>query len=957
MDRYFSVGTKLNMPGKSGIFEIQEKIGRGASAVVYRAFHTDEQGNITEHLLKEYNPKHIALHRDNTGVLCCSEGKDEKEFMNGLVRFEAGYKTQLEIRNQIDALKNVTSNIQDIYYANGTQYIDMTCNWGEPYDKVQETSLYNLLRRMRGLAKVIGHYHKAGLLHLDIKPGNIFVIPETTEMVLLFDFDSVIKKEDVKNGVITSYTKSWAAPEQLLNHKNKIGETTDLYAIGEILFYQIMGRHSETDERRSFSKYNIDKNAKIFENVNPQVFPLLQKVLKKTICNITSLRYQSADELISALDEMIELSHPEKAFLKSSIPMAQNLFIGRNRELEEIHYNLSENNVMFISGIGGIGKTELVKQYAKKYQDEYDTVIFAPFLTDITSMLINDVTVPIYNFSQYQEENPLDYYVRKLRKLKELCDERVLFIVDNLDEEDENINAITELNCKVLVTTRRDFSEYGYKQLNLDSLEKKEDIIAIFNAYYTRALSEDEASQVEQIIDLVAGHTMVVELLAKQMMAGRITPAKMLEKLQVGISNSGHEKVKSGKDGMLAKRSAYEHIQMLFNISELNDKEKYILANLSLLPYTGVPVELFHDWCELEDYEELNELAANGWIKVNKETDYVSMHPVIAEIEIEVLQQKSNMCDKMLGNILEFADNDTAIIENNLTLGWISNIGKEIANRLLVIGIKTINVSTFLTRIATEHSRLMQMDVALKCCKKALEIRLSIKNIDPGYIAASYSDLGVLCKNTKNYEKAKKYFKDALSIYIKEFGMSSRHTARVYKQMGSLESTHGNFNGAIEYYNKAIETFQSTRDDYEGLMHTFLAVGNSCINHKEYEKAEKYLLNALECGDYVDANKYIAEQMLIYKSLGRLYTNIGNFEEAEHYYKNALEIQKNLFSEHHEETIDTYRSLGNLSIKAEKFDMAREYFEKVLSICKSLYKEDHPAVIKAYNILKNLYYK
>ena len=166
-------------------------------------------------------------------------------------------------------LKNYTCNVQGFYRGNGTVYLDTTCFAGRVY------------------TRVLGYYHKKNLLHLDIKPDNILVRPEeeTVEDVMLFDFDSVTEFDIVKEGRSLSFTREWAAPEQKLPRRYKeICRGTDIYAIGEIIFVQIFGRHSEESERRSFSRYTFDYEAGIFKGVNPRVFPLLETLLKKTLC-------------------------------------------------------------------------------------------------------------------------------------------------------------------------------------------------------------------------------------------------------------------------------------------------------------------------------------------------------------------------------------------------------------------------------------------------------------------------------------------------------------------------------------------------------------------------------------------------------------------------------------------------------------------------------------------------
>lgn len=336
------------------------------------------------------------------------------------------------------------------------------------------------------------------------------------------------------------------------------------------------------------------------------------------------------------------------------MPAVSGFFTGREKEIQEIHDRLKENDIVFLSGIGGIGKSELAKHFAYQYGKEYDAIIFASFVNDIQMMIADDTFVPICNFSQYPEEKPEEYFARKMRKLAEICDERTLMIVDNLDTtEDPDMDHLFRLGCKMLVTTKMDFSDvYPEAQLNLGVLENP---LEVFHEYYKKPVSDEEQKSVDEIIDIVCGHTMTVELLAKQMMAGRVKPQKMLEKLKNGgISESGKEKVRTAKDGNLAMQNTYGHIQALFDLSELDEDEKYILANLSLIPHTGISADLFAEWCEIEDFDTINKLAVQGWIRWDREKDYISVHPVIADISSTMIKQSLVMIEKQVYNQAEY---------------------------------------------------------------------------------------------------------------------------------------------------------------------------------------------------------------------------------------------------------------------------------------------------------------
>ena len=261
----------------------------------------------------------------------------------------------------------------------------MTVFSGQTYNNIKSEPLHSLMLRMRDLAQAIGNYHSAGFLHLDIKPENIFVLDEEQPVkgIMLFDFDSVIEKNNIMNASSLSYTKDWAAPEQLLPYKrNTICEATDLFSIGEIIFTKIFGRHSTQAERRNFAEYDIDYTNDIFKNVNPKVVPLIKELFRHTLCAVPARRYQTADELIEQLDKIVALSDPQEPFIKKGALSLAGFFTGRDLEIKAIHEKFKETDTIFLSGIGGIGKSELAKHYAKTYESEYDAIIFAPFVQE-----------------------------------------------------------------------------------------------------------------------------------------------------------------------------------------------------------------------------------------------------------------------------------------------------------------------------------------------------------------------------------------------------------------------------------------------------------------------------------------------------------------------------------------------------------------------------------------------
>lgn len=370
MNRILDIGYPLMLGNNEELFIIKDILGKGASSVTYLA-----ECNQTEHVLKECNPLGLHMHRDDTGTLIPDTKLYENKFKECLERFENGVKKQLAFR-MTETLKNSTSNVQKIYHANGTTYIDMTYFKGCTYDQVENESLFDLLRRMKALAKIISGYHNEGYLHLDIKPQNIYAIPETPEMVMMFDFDSVVPETDVESIVLLSYTDSWAAPEQkMAKYRKNICKATDLFAIGEIIFYRVMGRHSSTDERFDFSKYAYNRDAEIFANVNPKVFKKLDELFHRTICCAPVNRLQSAEDLIDLLDEIIPLAYCTYngllAFERNNFQMKLQSYVENNpykKDRQDFLYEV----ICEINGIGADTYKDEQKKTRKLDTSEFE---------------------------------------------------------------------------------------------------------------------------------------------------------------------------------------------------------------------------------------------------------------------------------------------------------------------------------------------------------------------------------------------------------------------------------------------------------------------------------------------------------------------------------------------------------------------------------------------------------
>ena len=322
-------------------------------------------------------------------------------------------------------------------------------------------------------------------------------------------------------------------------------------------------------------------------------------------------------------------SNHSRLYLIDRPQLPRGLFVGREHEIEEIAAKLQENNILFLQGMGGIGKSEIAKGYAQKYRDRYDTVIFAGYTSDLLSLVCSD-ELPIGNLRRADGEGQEEWFRRKLDAFHTLAGERTLLIIDNFDvDEDDHLKDLLNLSCHLIFTTRNDHSDYP--TLTVGPIADFEQLRKIFNTHYGRPLKTNEQDTVDEILRLVNGHTITVELIAKQMKASFLKPAQMLDRLrQTGVNLHLKEKVK--REGSAEKLNSFDYIRQLFNFSDLSEAEDHLLSCLCLVPYSGIEVPALGEILELEDYDAINDLIGKSWLMLDEDDNRISLHPVICDV-------------------------------------------------------------------------------------------------------------------------------------------------------------------------------------------------------------------------------------------------------------------------------------------------------------------------------------
>ncbi|OBI35059.1 serine/threonine-protein kinase [Mycobacterium colombiense] len=164
-----------------------------------------------------------------------------------------------------------------------------------------------VLEIVTAVADALDHGHRRGMLHRDVKPGNILLTESDSELrrILLSDFGIARKVDDI-NGLMTTDgagTASYAAPEQLMG--GALDGRADQYALAATAFHLLTGAAPFTDASAAAVIANhLNAPPPLLAQRRPDLAPL-DPVLSKAMSKDPAQRFSRCIDFAQALGESI----------------------------------------------------------------------------------------------------------------------------------------------------------------------------------------------------------------------------------------------------------------------------------------------------------------------------------------------------------------------------------------------------------------------------------------------------------------------------------------------------------------------------------------------------------------------------------------------------------------------------------------------------------------------------
>lgn len=353
--------------------------------------------------------------------------------------------------------------------------------------------------------------------------------------------------------------------------------------------------------------------------------------------------------------------------LLQSPTLSKDRFFGREAALFDLRDLAASGKKCLISGIGGVGKTELLRQLIRRCVEEQlvDKLAIIPYRKDLTESLL-------YAFPELRQpgqEETLNFVLHRLET--ETQEGSLLVLVDNVTgdpDSDAGLARLAKLPCTVMLTSRRrqmaGFEEYPLSAPNADACA------LIFRDNYGSPLTEMDRKELNALLshpDFC--HPLTLRLMARAARSKSWSVADLYRTLR---ESTGLTWMEEGRQVRLEQILA-----QLYPASQIPEGGNTLIQLFTLLPRDSYPADtLLKYFPQLFSGEE--ELTANLSVLVSRslleqDSSGYSMHPVISQC----LRQKSwpeARLEPFLAGLRPWLQDAALDIEGALNQQWLAQI-------------------------------------------------------------------------------------------------------------------------------------------------------------------------------------------------------------------------------------------------------------------------------------------
>ncbi len=175
-------------------------------------------------------------------------------------------------------------------------------SFDRPPSTVHRLPISQVLDIAAQIASGLSAAHEKGIVHRDLKPANVMVTAQGVVKIVDFGLAKLRGLSRLTKSGTTLGTVAYMSPEQALG--KEVDQRSDIWSLGVILYEMLAGRLPfRGDYDQSMLYAIINEEPPIMASAGGQMFPDLEKVVRKALNKIPEQRYPAIADLIVALDK------------------------------------------------------------------------------------------------------------------------------------------------------------------------------------------------------------------------------------------------------------------------------------------------------------------------------------------------------------------------------------------------------------------------------------------------------------------------------------------------------------------------------------------------------------------------------------------------------------------------------------------------------------------------------
>jgi tetratricopeptide (TPR) repeat protein len=683
-------------------------------------------------------------------------------------------------------------------------------------------------------------------------------------------------------------------------------------------------------------------------------------------------------------------------------------FVGREAEIEllqrilahERHASVVQSQQVSIFGLGGIGKTTLVLEYAYRHLDRYPGGVFwvdaegDPLMRMLDLAEVLRAVVPSMRSRLHALPDARDELARLVRLVLQNHDEPLLLVLDNVDGPGWD-QLLPAGRVDVLATTRDERLTIGRPAV-LDVLpEGDAKQLAMLLAGPPSSPAEELA--LGRVLDELGGLAVAVEMAARAVRRWARRSWAVYER-----------HLRRGTPALLSRRelhskyprSAFTAIALSVDRCRPNTPERRMLEVAAFLAPERMPIEAIQgasaiDPASIEAAEALATLKGLGLIGLDEEAGTMSMHRLIQAVVRDRLapgDQKAWAEAAVLLVDHEFPECSDDVETWPTCARWLPH-ALAAASHAKDYGVAREARAQLLARFAVYLQGRASYAEAKGYLEQALALHELVYGAGDPRVAAVLRSLGSVLHDLADLGGARASFERALAIDVATFGPDHPDVARDVNDLGSVLMDQGDLTGARKHLERALAIDEATYgpDDpsvairLNNLGALFRDLGDFASARVHLERALAIYIRAYgpdhltvaigrtdlgrllyDLGDLTGAREQFEEALkidehtygcyhprfaLALNNRGRVLRDSGDLAGALSDFKRALAIVEATYGPDHPDVARDINNLGSVLRDLGDLEGARESFARVLKIAEATYGPDHPAVAIGCNNL------